>query len=63
MNELARHEAVKEFLEIIIGKRKVNETKGNIDDHSLSVQLMSMIYESGISNSEVIQSSSENFLI
>ena len=60
MNELARHEAVKEFLEIIIGKRKVNETKGNIDDHGLSVQLMSMIYESGISNSEVIQSLSEN---
>lgn len=55
MNELARHEAVKEFLEVIIGKRKANETKGNIIDHKLSVQLMSMIYESGISNSETIQ--------
>ena len=55
MNELARHEAVKEFLEVITEKRKANETKGNIVDHSLSVQLMSMIYESGISNLEVIQ--------
>lgn len=61
MNELARHEAVKEFLEVIIGKRKVEETKGNIIDHNLSVQLMSMIYESGISNSEVIQSLDEKF--
>lgn len=59
MNELARHEAVKEFLEVIVEKRKVNETKGNIVDHSLSVQLMSMIYEAGISKSEIIQTLDE----
>lgn len=56
MNELARQDAVKEFLEVIVGKRAVNETKGNIVDHDLSVQLMSMIYESGICNSEIVQS-------
>ena len=53
MNELARHEAVKQFLEVIIGKRKISETKANITDHKLSVQLMSMIYESGVSNIEI----------
>lgn len=56
MNELARHEAVREFLEIIINKRKATKTKSNIIDHSLSVQLMSMIYEAGIKNKEIHQS-------
>lgn len=60
MNELARYEAVKQFIEVIIGKRKINETKGNIIDHSLSVQLMSMIYESAINNSEILQPLGEN---
>lgn len=52
MNELARHEAIKQFLEVIIGKRKATDTKANIADHRLSVTLMSMIYESGIKNIE-----------
>ena len=59
MNELARHEAVKQFLEVIIGRKKVDEVKGNITDHNMSVQIMSMIYESGISNREITQSLSE----
>lgn len=56
MNELARHEAVKQFLEVIIGKRDASKTKSNLVDHNLAVQLMSMIYESGISNTEIVQS-------
>ena len=59
MNELARHEAVKQFLEVVTGKRKISEVKGNITDHDMSVQIMSMIYESGISNKEIIQSLNE----
>lgn len=59
MNELARHEAVKQFLEVITGKRKISEVKGNITDHNMSVQIMSMIYESGISNKEIVQSLNE----
>ena len=55
MNELARHAAINEFLEVIIGIRKGNNTKANLADHALSVQLMSMIYEAGITNSNVIQ--------
>ena len=55
MNELARHEAVKEFLEVIVGNCKGNETRGNIIDHRLTTQLMSMIYESSISQAEVSQ--------
>jgi hypothetical protein len=55
MNELARHEAVKQFLEAIIQKRKIIDIKGNITDHCLSVQLMSMIYQSGIANKEITQ--------
>ena len=55
MNELARHAAINEFIEMIIGKRKGNNTKANLIDHVLSVQLMSMIYESGITKSTIIQ--------
>lgn len=56
MNELARHAAINEFIEVIIGKRKGNNTKANLADHALSVQLMSMIYEAGITKSNIIQS-------
>lgn len=38
MNELARHEALKQFLEVIVGKRKAKETKSNILDHKMSVE-------------------------
>jgi len=55
MNELARHEAVRQFLEVIIGKKTANEAKSNLTEHDLSVQLMSMIYESGVSENEVVQ--------
>lgn len=53
MNELARHEALKQFLEVIIGKREARETKSNILDHKMSVELMSLIYKSGISEKEI----------
>lgn len=53
MNELARHEALKQFLEVIIGKRNAKETKSNILDHQMSVELMSLIYKSGTSEMEV----------
>lgn len=53
MNELARHEALKQFLEVIIGKRKPMETKSNIIDHKMSVEIMSLIYKSGTSGIEV----------
>ena len=56
MNELARHEAVRQFLEVIIGKRSANQTKSNLVEHDLSVQLMSMIYESSVSKNEIVQS-------
>ena len=55
MNELARHAAVNEFIEVISGKRNGNNTKANLADHDLSVQLMSMIYEAGITKSNIIQ--------
>ena len=53
MNELARHEALKQFLEVIIGKKKAQETKSNILDHKMSVELMSLIYQSGTSEKEI----------
>lgn len=53
MNELARHEALKQFLEVVIGKRKPTETKSNILDHKMSVEIMSLIYKSGTSKIEV----------
>ena len=56
MNELARHEALKQFLEVIIGKRQPLETKSNILEHKMSVQLMSLIYKSGVSNQEIVES-------
>ncbi len=55
MNEIARHIAVNEFLEVIVGKGKALETKGNIINHDISAQLMSMIYESGIKRTEISQ--------
>lgn len=56
MNELARHEALKQFLEVIIRKRQPLETKSNILEHKMSVQLMSLIYKSGVSNQEIVES-------
>lgn len=53
MNELARHEALKQFLEVIVGKRKAKETKSNILDHRMSVEIMSLIYKSGTSEKEI----------
>ena len=53
VNELARHEALKQFLEVIVGKRKAKETKSNILDHKMSVELMSLIYKSGTSEKEI----------
>jgi len=53
INELARHEALKQFLEVIIGNRKGKDTKSNILDHKMSVELMSLIYESGINEREI----------
>lgn len=57
MNELARHDAVKEYLDVIVGRCKGCDTKGNITDHFLTTQLMSMIYESNIKGAEVTQTS------
>lgn len=53
MNELARHEALKQFLEVIMGKREAKDTKSNILDHKMSVELMSLIYKSGTSEKEI----------
>lgn len=53
MNKLARHEALKQFLEVVIGKRKPMETKSNILDHKMSVEIMSLIYKSGTSENEI----------
>jgi len=55
MNELARHKAVHDFIEVITGQRKTAALKANLPDHGLSVQLMSMVYESGIKGKEVRQ--------
>ena len=55
MNELARYEAVKEFLSVLIGKKEALNTKGNLLDNEMSSLLMSMIYESGICNNEISQ--------
>jgi hypothetical protein len=55
MNETARHIAVNEFLEVIIGKREALHTRGNLTDHGLSAQLMSMVCESGIGRTEIVQ--------
>ena len=61
MNELARHEAVKQFLEAIIGEREISNLKGNIVDHYLSAKIMSMMYQSGIKNKEIIQKLNKNY--
>ncbi|MDR2572047.1 MAG: hypothetical protein LBD23_17350 [Oscillospiraceae bacterium] len=55
MNEIARHRAVNEFVEVVIGKRKVLNLKASLPDHNFSTQLMSMIYESGIKKMEIRQ--------
>ena len=35
------------------GKKKAQETKSNILDHKMSVELMSLIYKSGTSEKEI----------
>lgn len=55
-NEIARYIAVNEFLEVVTGNRLAQDTRGNITDYGLSAQVMSMICESGIKKSEIIQS-------
>ncbi|HPT66382.1 MAG TPA: Gfo/Idh/MocA family oxidoreductase [Candidatus Woesebacteria bacterium] len=50
INELARINAINDFIEIIIGKRKSNETASDLSKHKSASQIMSLIYQSGINN-------------
>lgn len=50
INELARINAFNDFIEIIIGKRKSNETASDLSEHKSASQIMSLIYQSGITN-------------
>jgi len=52
-NELARHRALDEFIEVINGKRKNNETTSDLSKHRFASQIMSLIYQSGIYNEVV----------
>ena len=61
INELAQYKAVTEFLEIVIEKKKPLNVKSNIIDHYLSVQLMSMIYESEIKHKEIKQTYDDRY--
>ena len=55
MNEVARHRAINEFMEVVSGQRDAESTKSHLNDHDLSSQMMSMIYESGVSGQEITQ--------
>lgn len=53
-NELLKlYKEKNEALEVIIGERKPMDTKSNILDHKMSVEIMSLIYKSGTSEIEV----------
>lgn len=53
LNEVARHNAVKQFIDVIQGKLKASETKSNIKQHYWSTKLMSLIYQSGRKEREI----------
>lgn len=60
LNEVARYKAVEQFLEFICKKRDIKNITSNITDHKLSVELMSLMYESGVTNKEIIKNMKES---
>ena len=49
-SEQIKQQVVEEFMQILLGIRKYNDTLSDLSTHGLSVELMSMLYESGIKN-------------
>lgn len=55
ITESVKHSVVNEFIEIVLGIRKVNDTESDLSTHGLSASLMSLIYQSGIQRTEIFQ--------
>ena len=53
-SEQIKKRVVEEFLQIITGVRECNNTNSDLSTHALSVELMSMLYESGIKKKVVL---------
>lgn len=47
-SEQIKKRVVEEFLQILLGLKKHNDTVSDLSTHALSVELMSMLYESGV---------------
>jgi predicted dehydrogenase len=52
--EQTKHAVVKEFVEIILGKREPANSASDLSSHGLSVKLMSLIYQSGAKRKEIM---------
>lgn len=52
-SEQVKKRVVEEFLQIVAGTRDCNDTISDLSTHTLSVELMSMLYESGVKNKVV----------
>jgi hypothetical protein len=51
--EQAKHDIVREFIEIACGRRAPLDTKSDLSSHSLTATLFSLIYRSGIERKEI----------
>jgi hypothetical protein len=49
-----KHRVIAEFFDIVNGKKLPSETRSDLSEHALSVQLMSLIYRSGIDRKELV---------
>ncbi|MEO7364679.1 MAG: hypothetical protein ABIV43_04220, partial [Candidatus Saccharimonadales bacterium] len=53
ITESVKHSVVNEFIEIVLGLRKVGDTESDLSTHGLSALLMSLIYQAGIQRTEI----------
>lgn len=53
-SEQIKKQVVEEFLQIITGVRDCNDAVSDLSTHTLSVELMAMLYESGVKNKAVL---------
>ena len=52
--EQVKHRVVQEFIEVMLGEREPTDSQSDLATHELSVNLMSLIYKSGIKRKEVV---------
>lgn len=55
ITESVKHSVVNEFIEIVLGNRKTQDTKSDLSTHRLSASLMSLVYQSGSKRKEIFQ--------